>query len=355
VKILFGVQGTGNGHITRARIMAQAFEKRDDVEVDFLFSGRNQNNYFDMQIFGDYKTYQGLSFSTHNGAINYWQTYKALKFFRFVRDVKALNMEKYDLLINDFEPISAWAAKRQNVPSISLSHQAAFSHPIPIKGVGPIDKLLTRYFAPTDVQLGIHWYHFGFPILPPFIDCDDLKGSNDKSVLVYLPFEDVAEIQRTLSTFSEHDFISFHPGITEAHIIENVVWHPTAKLPFKAALARCKGVIANAGFEIASECLHYNKSMLLKPLKGQFEQLSNAFTLADLGLCQLMRTLDIEVIEQWLQSEPCASVQFPSNPNILIDWILKKQWDDTKNLCTSLWQQVKYPPSVQQSLKQLSL
>ena len=164
----------------------------------------------------------------------------------------------------------------------------------------------------------------------------------------------IKDIQKTLSTFAEQDFICFHPNIKDAHIMENVIWHPTAKAPFKAALARCHGVIANAGFEMASECLHYNKRMLLKPLEGQFEQLSNAFTLSDLGLCQLMRTLDLEAIEQWLQSAPGASVQFPSNPNILIDWILQKQWTDTKSLCASLWQQVKFPPAVQQTLSQLN-
>ena len=39
MKILYGVQGTGNGHIARARAMSHAF-KEHDVEVDFLFSGR---------------------------------------------------------------------------------------------------------------------------------------------------------------------------------------------------------------------------------------------------------------------------------------------------------------------------
>jgi UDP:flavonoid glycosyltransferase YjiC (YdhE family) len=37
MKILYGVQGTGNGHISRARLMADAFSRRNDVEVDYLF------------------------------------------------------------------------------------------------------------------------------------------------------------------------------------------------------------------------------------------------------------------------------------------------------------------------------
>ncbi|MBP7664242.1 MAG: glycosyltransferase, partial [Shewanella sp.] len=39
MRILYGVQGTGNGHLSRARVMAKALMKQD-IEVDFLFSGR---------------------------------------------------------------------------------------------------------------------------------------------------------------------------------------------------------------------------------------------------------------------------------------------------------------------------
>ena len=37
MKILYGVQGTGQGHISRARAMADAFRNLD-VEIDWLFS-----------------------------------------------------------------------------------------------------------------------------------------------------------------------------------------------------------------------------------------------------------------------------------------------------------------------------
>ena len=45
MKILYGVQGTGNGHVTRARIMAKAFAAKG-VEVDWVFSGRPREDFF---------------------------------------------------------------------------------------------------------------------------------------------------------------------------------------------------------------------------------------------------------------------------------------------------------------------
>lgn len=45
MKILYGVQGTGNGHVTRPRIMAKAFADLG-VEVDWVFSGRRREDFF---------------------------------------------------------------------------------------------------------------------------------------------------------------------------------------------------------------------------------------------------------------------------------------------------------------------
>ena len=50
MQILYGVQGTGNGHITRARTMARALTD-SSIEVDYLFSSAYIEFY---QIFSEY-------------------------------------------------------------------------------------------------------------------------------------------------------------------------------------------------------------------------------------------------------------------------------------------------------------
>ena len=55
MRILYGVQATGNGHITRARVMAPAL-RNAGIEVDYLFSGRPADQLFNMEPFGDYQT-----------------------------------------------------------------------------------------------------------------------------------------------------------------------------------------------------------------------------------------------------------------------------------------------------------
>lgn len=350
MKILYGVQGTGNGHIARARVMANALAKRDDIEVDYLFSGREANGYFDMQPFGDYQTLQGLTFVTAKGAVKKWQTFKSANLGRLFNDIKALDLSGYDLVLNDFEPVSAWAAKQQDVPSISVSHQAAFTYAVPKKGDNILDRLLTKYFAPCDIQIGVHWYHFGHPIMPPFVEDQRNEEPNQDYILVYLPFEDLKDVSQLLGSTPEQRFVCYHPKVNRDKIYGNVYWHKPSKVNFRESIKYCSGVIANGGFELSSECLQLGKKVLIKPLKGQYEQLSNMITLEKMGLCTSMQRLDPEAVKSWL-SNPCPeAVKFPHSADMFVDWLLEEEWDDTSTICQKLWQLVDFPEPVRQRL-----
>ncbi len=102
MRILYGVQGTGNGHITRARMMAEGFAAQG-VDVDYFFSGRAEDKYFDMEAFGEFRTRAGLSFVTEQGSIKVWKTAKQLGVSQFFKDLNKLDVSKYDLVFNDFE------------------------------------------------------------------------------------------------------------------------------------------------------------------------------------------------------------------------------------------------------------
>ncbi|WP_438864421.1 MJ1255/VC2487 family glycosyltransferase [Neptunicella sp.] len=350
MKIFYGIQGTGNGHITRARVMAKAFAARDDIQVDYLFSGRDKSKYFDMEVFGDYQHRNGLSFVTCNGSIDHWKTFRNAKVGQFFQDIKSLDLADYDLLINDFEPVSAWAARRQGIPSISISHQAAFAHAVPKQGDNMLNRLLLKHFAPCDINLGVHWHHFGFNLLPPLIDIQLGRDMCSDQYLVYLPFESLADIEEFLKPISERRFICFHPELEADYDDDNIQWRKTSKQGFREALVESAGVIANGGFELSSECLMLGKKLLIKPLHGQFEQLSNVLTLLELNLCSSMEALDTDILEKWLLAPGVDRVIFPQDVDLLVDWIKARRWDETGELCKTLWEQVVYPEPVQRLL-----
>ncbi len=357
MNILYGIQGTGNGHITRARHLAKSLNDDPELEIDYFFSGRKRTRYFDMQPFGDYQTRDGLSFVSRNGKISYSKTVFENKPLQLIKDIKDLDISKYDLVINDFEPLTAWAAKIRGVPSLSVSHQAAFLHKVPRAGESLLDKTIMKYFAPTRYQLGTHWYHFGFDILPPFISKElcanpekDLPLITSNFILVYLPFESLKHVCEQLTILSEQRFVCFHPGISEERKYKNIQLMPLSTTTFKAHLKASIGVICNSGFELATESLSLGKPMLLKPLHRQYEQQSNAHTLKTLDLCDVIMHIQAEDIDEWIHSKKGVLINYPSDCLPVVNWIKKGRFQDTGKLCQDLWKEVTFPESVTKRL-----
>lgn len=345
MKILYGVQGTGNGHIARARAMAEAF-KNTSAEVDFLFSGRDANKYFSMEEFGNYQVRRGFTFQFNQGQISYLQTALNNNPVQIMREVRELDLSQYDLVLNDFEPVSAWAAKRQQKSIIGISHQNAFRYPVPLKGASWLDKQIMQRFAPADHYLGLHWYHFDQPILPPIVHTTQQVMQSQDFVLVYLPFESVDQICELLFRFANHSFICYHPNVIEDEVIENVELRPLSHRHFQYHLHCCSGVIANGGFELPSEALSLGKKLLLKPLIGQFEQQSNVATLETLGLASAMDFLDASAVRKWLDEKQAERVVYPNVAQAIVEWVLQGNWDEQQYLCDELWQQVDFPSYV---------
>lgn len=342
MKILYGVQGTGNGHITRARAMAAELAKHP-IEVDFLFSGRDPDKFFDMDIFGNYRVLQGLTFVTEKGRVSTVKTLLNNNPIAFISDVAGLDVEKYDLLITDFEPITAWAGKLRRKPVVGLGHQYAFRYSIPQHHGGIAQHLILKYFAPAKTSLGLHWYHFDQPILPPIAPVS--KKASDtlrRHYLVYLPFESVEDIRVLLKPFGAYQFRIYHP---DAKSLEesNLSWHRPGRTTFQNDLHRCEGVICNAGFELASEVLQLGKKLLVKPLVGQSEQYSNAMALDLLGYGHVMYRLDASRVANWLQSACATRICYPNVADAICSWVLNGRETDILSMARSLWMETRLP------------
>lgn len=344
MRVLYGVQGTGNGHITRARLMCKAL-RNAGIDVDVIMSGRVGERP-DVPEFGDYKQYKGITFYHSNGKIDRLKTARELSLGQAWRDMGKLNLDRYEMLINDFEPLTAWAAKRHGLPSVSVSHQAAFTQNIPTREMGTFNRLLAHHYAPCQHALGVHWYHFQQEILPPIIEPMD-EVTSDGSILVYLPFEDLQEVIFLLQRFSRYQFKCFHPAINNKEQSDNVLLHPIDRRGFLKALADCSGVFCNAGFELPSEAMAAGKKLLVKPLHGQFEQVTNAYTLQSLGLASVLQSLEPFPVDAWLQQDQVEPVIFPDVSAFLANRIKDGTWQDTALLSQQLWQQVSYPSATQ--------
>ena len=339
MKILYGVQGTGNGHVTRARIMAKAFAAKG-VEVDWVFSGRPREDFFDMQVFGDFQSYRGLTFAVKSGRILYLKTALQANLMQLNDDIKKVKVEGYDLIINDFEPVSAHAAKRAGKKVIGISHQNSFLHKIPKKNNNLVTDWFMQNFAPVTQPIGLHWHHFNQPILPPLIEPSHYKNESlAKHYLVYLPFAGLEDILPQLHAFPDYHFFIYQnvpQAIDEGHIHIR----PFSREGFQQDLHKCEGVICSAGFELPSEAIQLGKKLLVQPVAGQMEQASNAFALTQLGYGVATNELSEAVIGRWLPLPKPEPIIYPDVSTALVDWILKTGGENFETFQQSLWRDV---------------
>lgn len=337
MRILYGVQGTGNGHITRARSMARAFAETD-IRVDYLFSGRPADKFFSMEPFGACQYRRGLTLNWHDGRLDYFRTLLKNNLLQLIDDIRSLDLEPYDLVITDFEPVTAWAARLGKTPCLGISHQYAFKYRVPIAGKNLASTMLMKYFAPADRCLGFHWHHFNGPILPPLIEKPGHELSIDRQkILVYLPFESLGTIMNWLRPVNSHDFFIYHE-LDRAEDDGHLHLRPFDRAGFNADLANCGGVIANAGFGLSSEAIQCGKKLLVKPMQGQMEQLSNAAALNELGLGMTMSKFDIDILKDWLCQGNPPQHRYPCVATALVDWIRSGFRQDPMELARSLWQ-----------------
>src|SRR5690606_3105571 len=100
MKILYAIQGTGNGHISRAREIVPLLQKHG--ELDLLISGSQAD--VSLTEFVKYN-FHGFSYVFgKNGGIDYWKTFKEMNLRQFFKDMQSVPFKDYDLIINDFEP-----------------------------------------------------------------------------------------------------------------------------------------------------------------------------------------------------------------------------------------------------------
>ena len=343
MKILYGVQGTGNGHLSRTRALLPSL-KQSGVEIDFVFSGRKREDFFDMEPFGDFRLFQGLTLFYGRGKLQFLKTVSQNKLWCFLRDVYSLDLSAYDLVISDFEPISAWSAKIRGVPCIALSHQSAFEYEVPKAKGYWASKLAMKLFSPSKTNIGFHYHHFNQPILPPLIGGTKKTPTDKNKIVVYMGFEELHEVIDFVSPFTDYEFQIFakvDQPITRGHIRIN----PLSHSEFHKQLNRCTGVISNAGFELSSEALQLGKKLLVKPLMGQYEQICNVLALKQLGRAQSMESLDQNILEQWLQVPPQTPINYPQVASPLADWILDANRCDLQQLAKQVWGSENAPES----------
>ncbi|OYU96269.1 MAG: glycosyl transferase [Bacteroidetes bacterium B1(2017)] len=325
MKILYGVQGTGNGHITRAIEIIPHLQKWG--QVDILVSGTSSDIELPFEV--KYK-YNGLSFVFgKQGGVDVWRTYWKLKSFKLMKEIKTLPIHKYDLIISDFEPVSSWAALKAGKPCIGLSNQIATLHPMapmPAK-TDLLGKLVLSHYAPVTIGYGYHFKALDQHVFTPIIrkEVRELTPTSEGHYTVYLPAYSDKKIIKHLQKFEAIKWEIFSKHSKKKYKEKNCKIQPIHSDKFLSSLGSCEGVICNAGFGTTSEALFLKKKLLVIPMKNQFEQHCNAAMLSQMGVSSIkkLNKKNRDAIGNWILSTEIVEVDYPDNTAEIIETIVK--------------------------------
>jgi uncharacterized protein (TIGR00661 family) len=327
MKILFAIQGTGNGHLSRARDIIPHLQKYGDL--DLMVSGTQVDVSLSQQL--AYRT-KGVSYYFgKKGGIDYWATLKNLKPISLIRDISSIPLKKYDLIVNDFEPVTAWAAKLKGIKTVSLSHQCSFlspKTPRPVK----IDRFaegIFKYYAPTTYHIGFHFEKYDDFIETPIIrkEIRDLEPKNNGHYTVYLPAYDDKLLVNVLGKLKDvrWEIFSKH-NKTGSYETGNVKVHPVSNELYNKSMATCEGLLTGGGFEAPAEALLLGKKVLAIPMTGQYEQYCNVEAMKRVGghsANDIDENFD-SVLKNWVYHTDAKEVFFPDNVESVVAMMIAK-------------------------------
>lgn len=295
-------------------------------EVDIVVSGIQADLSLPFPV--TYKL-RGLSFIFgKSGGVDLWKTFFKSNTRKLVREINELPVEKYDLIINDFEPVSAWACYVKNIPCIGLSHQSAVLAEQSPKAehTDMMGRLILKNYAPNTVRYGFHFARFAENIFTPVIrqQVRMQEIRNDGHYTVYLPSYDDGLLIKRLSEYHSAEWDVFSKHNKKNLKVRNVRLQPINNENFISSMASSAGVLCGAGFETPAEALYLKKKLLVIPMKNQYEQHLNAAALKLMGV-PVIRSLKLKhapVVNSWLTEGKLVEVDYPDETQKIIDHVI---------------------------------
>ncbi len=335
MKILYAIQGTGNGHVSRAREVLPHLKQHGKVDV--LISGTQADVQLDSPV--KFKLHGfGFVFG-RQGGVDYWKTFQAMQTRRFLIDIKNFPVQNYDLIVNDFEPVTAWACKLKGLNSVALSHQSAFLSPntpvVPDRWAW--QRQILKNYAPTTHHIGFHFKSYDQFIHTPVIRSEirKLEPMDMGHITVYLPAYDDHLLLNYFTKLPDIRWEVFSKHCKIPYQNANVTVYPVNNKQYNLSLSRAHGLLTGGGFEGPAEALYLGKKLAMVPMHNQYEQLCNAeaarrmgVTVIDINLGNVVNTL-----KSWIEQSSVFKPYFPDETNHIVADLVMQHSDQLVFQC----------------------
>ncbi|MBK7645511.1 MAG: hypothetical protein IPJ19_21170 [Planctomycetes bacterium] len=295
-RIVYGLSGEGSGHAMRSRVVLRHLvEAGHTVKVATFDRGVAA-----LAKEFDVTEVEGLSIVARANHVSLLRTLaeNVRKLPKGARSARKLKHELFDafqpeLVICDFEPLTAHLALREQVPLVSLDNQHFQRYveheSVPGRSTEARTTLaIIRAIVPRSRRSIVTSFLPGKPsnartvVVPPILRPEVLaaRATRGEHVLVYVTqvFEGLLEDLRSLPRVPFRLY-----GFERSGRAGSLEFKQPSAGAFLEDLASARAVIATAGFSLLGEALQLRKPLLTLPMGGQYEQELNSYLLGRSG------------------------------------------------------------------------
>ncbi len=326
MKILYAIQTTGNGHLARAQNIIPRI--KEVAELEIITSGPKNDFLLEEKPI---KHFTGVTFFyTDNGSVNWLKTIFLNNYFKFFKEVFSCPVKKYDLIINDFEPVSAWSARFNNIKCFELTNQYSMSLssvPKP-KSYNKLILWAIKYIIPSQLGYGYHYKKYTDRIFFPIIrdKIRNLRLTTSDEIIVYLPTYSPSNLIKIINKLTvKKRWTIFSLDAKKKEKIFGVNVEPLSEDIFLKKFASCYGIVCAGGFATTSEAIFLGKPMIVVPVEGQIEQQFNAAALKQEGVTVIDKFSDknINIISNWISSPRVVKIKYEDESKKIVETILE--------------------------------
>jgi uncharacterized protein (TIGR00661 family) len=305
-KLLYGISGIGTGHTYRQLPLLQHFAKKHRI-VMFTYG---ESYRFYSKYFRHSKNVSVLKVAIpfiagNKNGLDFNATMKAKQ--NKNKDFLTVNWKalakagrligRPDLVITDYEPLSAQYAYAYDAPLVTIDQQSKYlfgKFPETLSGQGFKDEImrLSMFFPKAEARIACSFFNVAREqgakevlIFPPTLKdrITSLKRRHSSnSILVFISsqrefVQDTRKVFRIFASIRNMQFHVFMRGIKRfSSLPQNVMLYEQGDNRFYKILQECAGIVSTAGHMLLSEAMYLGIPVYAIPL-GVYEQHMNAY------------------------------------------------------------------------------
>ncbi len=327
MKVVLGVCGFGLGHSTRERPILEGLLARghevvlvtNDQSHDFFTRHFPQVPNLRVYVPVIHTTPDGLDYTATGLDPRNDQREAHHAFWTACAEVER-RFGRPDLVISDYDMVSAQLAYLFDVPLVTLDQQSKFlGYDCPsVDGFTPGEhrRRLGYFFPKAALRVATSFFTVDYPsvpgfpvtVIPPILGrdvADRLPSPVKGQVTVYLSaashlVQPLAELVALFAELTDHHFTCFVDADAR-RMPRNVTLRPSSRAAFVDSLIHSDAVLATAGHNLITEALYLNVPMFLVPFH-HYEQQLNARVITESGAGCAAETVTSAALGDFLES-----------------------------------------------------